>query len=132
MEKVEHDVYGYVDVEGIPLCDAINAMPGLKTTYSCCGHGRQGFLVFVKPESPEKLGALLYGARKAIGWREMPPWKMEVVTRSGQDVGFMLHSQSVGDVAYEESRVIADVLLKSLADVGSDPEFDLKWNNTFF
>lgn len=31
--------YGYIDQEILPLCDALNALPGVLTMQSCCGHG---------------------------------------------------------------------------------------------
>lgn len=35
-----------IDKECIDLCDALNALPGIKTTESCCGHCMQRFLIF--------------------------------------------------------------------------------------
>ena len=34
---------GLVDPEVLPLCDAVNALPGLVTTFSCSGHFGQPF-----------------------------------------------------------------------------------------
>lgn len=30
---------GHIDIECIPICDALNALPGIKTRQSCSGHG---------------------------------------------------------------------------------------------
>ena len=37
---------GTMDPEAVELCDVINAMPGLRTTDSCCGHGKTVFKIF--------------------------------------------------------------------------------------
>jgi hypothetical protein len=42
---------GKMDPECIPLCDAMNALPGIKTFESCCGHGKHAFIVFFKAPS---------------------------------------------------------------------------------
>lgn len=36
----------YMDPQCIPLCDAINSIPGLKTVDSCCGHGKHSFCIW--------------------------------------------------------------------------------------
>lgn len=35
-----------IDDECRDLCDALNSLPGIKTTYSCSGHGREPFQVW--------------------------------------------------------------------------------------
>ena len=35
-----------IDTECINLCDAMNNMPGIKTTESCCGHCKERFMIF--------------------------------------------------------------------------------------
>jgi len=37
-----------MDVECIPLCDALNSLPGIQTSESCCGHGSHNFGVAFK------------------------------------------------------------------------------------
>lgn len=39
---------GNMDKEVIPLCNAINSLPGLLTIDSCCGHGKGVFSIFFK------------------------------------------------------------------------------------
>ena len=34
---------GDVDQELLPLLDLINSIPGVRTLFSCCGHGRESF-----------------------------------------------------------------------------------------
>ena len=49
-----------MDSECIALCDAINAVPGLCTTSSCCGHGRRPFRVSFQCIDLTHLPILLY------------------------------------------------------------------------
>ena len=34
---------GDVDLELLPLLDLLNSVPGVRTMFSCCGHGRESF-----------------------------------------------------------------------------------------
>jgi len=45
----------HMDPEAVPLVDAMNAIPGIVTTESCCGHGRGRFLVFFQATDPDGL-----------------------------------------------------------------------------
>lgn len=64
---------GKMDAECIPICDAINRIPRLRTVESCCGHSQEPFRVFIEATSFHALADLCYcvdwchsGAR---GWR---------------------------------------------------------------
>lgn len=46
MKKIKYT--GKMDKECIPLCDAINSIPGLETTESCCGHHEDHFRIWFK------------------------------------------------------------------------------------
>jgi hypothetical protein len=35
-----------MDKEAIPLCNALNSLPGIKTIESCCGHGNEPFRIW--------------------------------------------------------------------------------------
>lgn len=50
----------HMDQECIPLCDAINLIPGLHTIESCCGHGKAGMSIWLNPEEKTDLYAALY------------------------------------------------------------------------
>jgi len=47
-----------MDVECIPLCDALNSLPGIQTSESCCGHGSHNFGVAFKCNSFESLAKI--------------------------------------------------------------------------
>ena len=51
---------GAMDEEVLELCDAINGIPGIKTTESCCGHGVHPFRIWFQAASLECLPPLLY------------------------------------------------------------------------
>ena len=48
-----------MDTECIPLCDALNALPGIRTHASCCGHGRQPHRIWFEAQTIESLRPLL-------------------------------------------------------------------------
>jgi hypothetical protein len=49
-----------IDPEVIDLCNAINALPGLTTLESCCGHGTEPFTVYATFDSPTATQAGLF------------------------------------------------------------------------
>jgi len=49
-----------MDPECVRICDAINALPGLTTIDSCCGHGLREFSVYLMADKVEHLAPLLY------------------------------------------------------------------------
>jgi len=42
---------GDMDKECVPLCNALNAVKGIITTDSCCGHDKNPFIIFFKATS---------------------------------------------------------------------------------
>jgi len=56
--KVKYE--GRMDPECVRICDAINALPGLTTIDSCCGHGLREFSVYLMADKVEHLAPLLY------------------------------------------------------------------------
>lgn len=51
-----------IDLECIPICDALNALPGISTTSSCCGHGKRPHRIFFLAESIESLLPIVMAA----------------------------------------------------------------------
>lgn len=56
-----------MDEECIPLCDALNALPGIKTHESCCGHGKDAHRVFFMADTIEHLLPILLRTTSS-GW----------------------------------------------------------------
>jgi len=49
-----------MDIECIPLCNAINKLKGLETFESCCGHKRDNFLIWFSAENVDDLTPLVF------------------------------------------------------------------------
>jgi len=109
-----------MDKECIDLCDAINEIPFLMTTESCCGHGKDTFHIWVKARNIEALYVLARAIdRRYCGpttevfdeERNMTayvPWKLLVEDiDSTMSVAFHLESSSKGELAYKQAKKIA-------------------------
>lgn len=127
---MNHEKYGNIDPECIILCDAINKIPGLSTTYSCCGHGKQGFLIFIDCQKLDNFAPLVYILDKSKAWlSSMGKWTIELATRTPDSgVAYLLYSEHVGEVAYQEANVIARIIDGYLLPPRQDIEFDYQWN----
>jgi hypothetical protein len=55
---------GDIDPEMVPLCQAINWLPGLQTRFSCFGHGEGPFYVLFTAEAPTALIPILECTRE--------------------------------------------------------------------
>ena len=49
-----------MDPECIALCEAMNKLPGIRTTESCCGHGERSYHIWFKADGLESLPKLVY------------------------------------------------------------------------
>jgi len=123
-----------MDLECIELCDAINEMKGLRTTYSCSGHDRDCMYVFIRFERIDDLSPLVFllGYKvKSFGVESR--WQIKLTNRTeNSPVAFLLYSESRGEQAYNESKIIANVIREWLKPVGVNKEFDEKYNLTEF
>lgn len=67
-----------IDPQCRALVEAMNAMPGIRTTESCCGHGQNLFRVWFVPSNLKRLPPLLYFfSENNTG---IPGWRVEVYT----------------------------------------------------
>ena len=109
---IKHKLPADIDPECIALCDAINSIPGLKTNSSCCGHGTDKYRIFFDVDDFEDLPILLYYIDPChVGFR----WWCKVETDCGmQPAHFYIESESVGDLAYQESETIAKEIMIEL------------------
>lgn len=78
-----------MDVDCIPLCDALNALPGIKTVESCCGHGQATHRIFFTAGSVEALGPILQAC-------ESSGWDVEVFWVNGQGVAMFVLEGPIG------------------------------------
>lgn len=97
---------GNMDPECIPLCDAINRIPGVRTTESCCGHGTDTFRVWFQPKDQRTVSILLYYIDPChVGFR----WDCNVYTDCAmQPARYYIESQAQGETAYEQANAITE------------------------
>lgn len=62
-----------MDPECIPLCNALNALPGIRTFESCCGHGSALHMIFFSARTVESLRPILMAVRSS-GWIVNASW----------------------------------------------------------
>lgn len=93
-----------MDIECIDLCDALNAIPGIATMESCCGHGSHQFMVFFRVTDQKGLFFLTRCVDRRY-WKYGYLWKIEL---------------SVGDSIYEDGNLPTTYLLHSGPMVGED------------
>jgi len=101
-----------MDPECVKLCRAINKIPGLQTTESCCGHGKDKFMIWFEVKSLKKLPILLYYLVPChVSFR----WICRVRTDCAMSpVLFVLESEDKGKEAYRQANVIANKILAYL------------------
>lgn len=85
-----------MDIECIPLCDALNALPGIRTFESCCGHGRGPFRVFLTAESLKDLRQILVPLSAGTPWRLEANW-----ANGGNIIYFILEAENPSPEAME-------------------------------
>lgn len=113
--------YGGMDKESIPLCDAINALPGLKTIESCCGHGEKPFMIWFQCDCSTQDGLFfLTRCMDRRYWKHGYDWSvsLEVGDTLQSDyilpTYFVLQSQSihgkksVGKEAYKQAKSLIE------------------------
>lgn len=100
-----------LDPEVLELCTALNALTGITTYGSCCGHGDLPVHVSFVYREPQDLADLLYlldpchGAPKG--------WRVEVHSDCGAGGPFYGVEGPVG--AYEDGRKIAALITEALS-----------------
>lgn len=103
---------GDMDPECVALCDAINRIPGLRTTESCCGHGDSPFRVFFAVDDPKRFPVLLYYLDPChVGFR----WPCLVRTDCGMSPAYYYIESGVkGQEAYDQANEIAQCIHEQL------------------
>ena len=101
-----------MDNESSELCKAINLFPGIRTIESCCGHGHTPYRVWFVAKNLKVLPRLIYYfAACHCGF---VGWKVEVITDCGMSpVAFLLEGP-IGQQAYDESKVLAELLQREI------------------
>lgn len=96
--------YDGMDKECIPLCDAMNALPGIQTYCSCYGHNRTVMRISfsMKNEAEKSFRKIISRFPK---WEISEPLCISCASKGGKQ--YKLRSGSVGEKAYKESIKIA-------------------------
>jgi len=55
-----------MDKECVPLCDALNALPGIRTIESCCGHSKHSFRVYFLVDGTSSMQGLFFLTRLSV------------------------------------------------------------------
>ncbi len=103
-----------IDKECIPLCDAINKIKGLKTTESCCGHGKDEFRIWFSVNKDNELELLLYYIDSChVGFN----WEVKLHTDCSMcKPKYGLYSLTKGKKAYKEANKIAKAIEDDLKE----------------
>lgn len=98
-----------MDQECVVLYHAMNRLPGIRTTESCCGHGEEAFMMLFTADRVESLAVLT----SAIDFSHMISaprprgWSIKVIRGGWEPVLFILIGP-VGD--YAGANWIADLI----------------------
>ena len=114
---------GYMDKECVELCDALNDIPGIETTESCCGHGKDGFRVWFKITDFSAL--FIIGRITSRNYTPvLPQWdcRVEIVDSDKKNpVRFRLSSgKTKGKKAYKQASQLAECIRRYVSG-------DCKW-----
>lgn len=103
-----------LDEEVLELCTALNALPGIVTYGSCCGHGQLPVHVSLFFRAPEDLALLCYLLDPCHGAPQ--GWRAEVHSDCGAGGPFYGVEGPVGD--YAGGRAIAGLIRAYLEEPG--------------
>jgi len=95
------------------LCNAMNRFSGIRTTSSCCGHGKKPLTVFFSANDLDTIARFLSVIRSVyfFGFQ----WDCFIKSRNFFEVSYTLSSRSKGAEAYREANCVAN-LLNSIFD----------------
>ena len=92
MEAKNNNHYdGRMDKECIPLCDALNSLPGVETTSSCCGHCKNDFMIFFNCNDSYSLAVIARAFNRRYSGTFLE-WKIEVETHDNGRYDYFMHS----------------------------------------
>jgi hypothetical protein len=105
-----------MDPECVELCRALNALPGIMTFESCCGHGERPFHVWFLSDNLEALPSPLYWFM--VCHCGFPGWQVVVTTDCGRSP---VHFRIDGPPgAYDQARAIAALIAEDAVRDGAE------------
>lgn len=107
-----YEKHGKIDKECLELCDSMNAIPGIDTFESCCGHGKHGIWIWFYATENNGIFFLARCIDKRY-FRYGNDWVLEVqagdiMNRQNLPIIFWLHSNVIGDDAYRQATNLVD------------------------
>ena len=90
-ENEENKYDGKMDKECIPLCDALNSLPDVETTESCCGHCKDRFRIFFNCIDTYSLSVIVRSFDRRYSGTHLE-WKIELTTIDNGGYNYFLHS----------------------------------------
>lgn len=113
-----------IDPELVPLLDAMNAVPGIETISSCCGHGGQPVRIFFRAHRPDGLFFLARCADVRY-WEYGYQWSInlsvgDMMNNDDRPLDYILESRGsdgygvLGDAAYRQSVSLVENMLDHL------------------
>lgn len=69
----------YMDKECVPICDALNELPDVRTFESCCGHLKRRYVVYLYTDNPYSMAVIA----RSLDGRYLPAksrWKVTIET----------------------------------------------------
>jgi hypothetical protein len=109
-KKFKYD--GGMDAEVLDLCNAMNALPGIETLESCCGHSAGPFMIFFRIKDTQEGLFFLTRCVDRRYWKYGYLWKIEL------SVGDMMHDDL--DLVFKDYALPITFLLHSGPIVGED------------
>jgi len=128
---------GKIDEEVRDLCDAMNALPGIKTTDSCCGHSTSSFSIFFEVTDEEGLFFLTRCVDRRY-WKHGYLWHIDLSVgdmyepekSQPRPVSYHLHSGPiVGEYAYQQAEDLIANMNHHLNHKRFMNKFNLNINN---
>jgi len=97
-----------IDEDALPLVLALNKLPGIRTYESCCGHGMERFLVWLRARTPRHI-AVIADCLASCEWPHGERWTI-APWRDVPDV-YLLQSTDIGPGVVGQSRLLCRHLL---------------------
>ena len=98
-----------MDSECVPICDALNALDGIETIASCCGHGYAPFRIYFKAGTMDALRPIL----EMID--ESEDWHIRVSMATGNMEIYFVLDGPLGPGAYPSAIILANVIRATVA-----------------
>lgn len=104
----------YMDPQCIDICNALNSLPGIETTESCCGHNKNSFMIFFKVKNSKQGLFFLTRCVDRRYWRYGNDWTLELnvgdmFIDKHLPITYFLHSGNIkGQKAYKQIKDLVE------------------------